>query len=175
MTVPMIPQADSAAEARQIMRQQIAERERILAGQFFLVNIGSGAGSIGERLRCKNCGGHHRYLTLRCVERPFDGIEGGLFGYFQVMGSTGVVETLDPIQRAQYDRVAELLGSRDRDLSASHPLTARSLGVGARDEAKFAMAVGVLEPISRVAALERVRRINMRGNPFSLTGLKGGS
>lgn len=169
---------DYATDIRRAIRERNEARDRLLASQFFLVSLGNGAGSIGERLKCvgkpelgwSGCGGYHRYLTVRCVERPFDGIEEGLYGYWAALKDLGVVETFDLGQQAKWAEITRALGTLP-NLGAGHPQTVRLLDIADGDVDVGAVAVGVLEPITRAQAAERVRRINLRGVPFSLPGL----
>jgi hypothetical protein len=145
--------------------EQIAERDRILRGQFFLVRTRGNSG-IGETLRCSRCKGQHNYLTLLCVERPFSGLTGGIFAYYRTMGASGAVEFLTPVQRARFERAAQLLSEELGDVldfGAVHPRTAAELGVPERDAELGAIALGILEPISKERARRYVDRINARG------------
>ena len=148
----------------------IARRDRLLASRFFLVRIGGNAG-LGEAWRCRNCGGRHRYLTSLCVERPFDGLAGGLFGYWRTVGATGAEAFLTPAQRTRLERIGAALGGAD--LARSHPETARALAVRPGDLDLGALALGVLEPIDARRAADLVRRINRRAgrDVLSLPGL----
>lgn len=145
--------------------EQIAERDRILRSQFFLVRTSANAG-IGETLRCRSCKAVHRYLTLLCVERPFSGLTGGIYAYYQTMGISGAIDSLTPVQRARLDRMVELISDRTpngADLATGHPRTAASIGVAERDAELGAIALGVVEPISKARARQYVDRINARG------------
>src|SRR4051812_7659624 len=76
--------------------EQIAARERRLLSTYFLVRIDG----LGERGKCRRCGRKHEYFTLMCVERPWCGIDGGLFGYYQTLGAQPR-EQLSPTQQAR--------------------------------------------------------------------------
>jgi hypothetical protein len=147
---------------------------RLLTSKFFLVKTSGNAG-LGEGLRCRGCGGKHRYLTLRCVEQPFDGLNHALYAYVKTAGDTGAVAYMNPAQRARYEkagRIFEPLGDTP-DLATSHPLTARKLQGDVRDVDVGAVALGLLEPISKAMAQQLADRINARGckPPFTLPGL----
>ncbi len=136
-----------------------AERQRILASSYFLVRI-SGQ---WDRWRCRNCHGHHPYLTLRCIEQPFSGLDGGLYAVWKAVGAHEVLPTLSPAQRAKFDRVAALFSGAD--LASSHPRTARGLAVAETDADLGAISLGLLEPISKTKAQVLVDRINIYLKP----------
>jgi hypothetical protein len=150
------------------------ERQRLLAAKFYLVKT-SGNGGLGEGLRCRNCSGRHRYLTLRCVEQPFDGLSQGVYAYLKVAGDTGAVAYMNPAQRARYDAAGQLFGPL-ADLATSHPQTARRFQGDERDLDVAAVALGILDPISKAMAQRLADRINLRGArpPFTLPGLRQG-
>jgi hypothetical protein len=135
------------------------ERERLLGSQYFLVRI-SGQ---WDRWRCRNCGGKHPYLTLRCIEQPFSGLTGGLYAVWHHVGANGILPTLSPAQRAKFDRLAGIFAGVD--LSRSHPRTAQAMGVAERDAELGAIALGILEPLSRASAQALVKRINVALKP----------
>lgn len=149
----------------------IKDRERLLAGQFFLVNIARGAA--GEIWRCRRCRGKHRYLTLMCVEQPFSGLTGGLYAYWHTVGAHGAEAFLTTSERARLDAIAAQINPGRADLASSHPETARAIGTGERDADVGALALGLLEPIKADKARDLVRRINMRagGDVLTLPGL----
>ncbi len=159
-------------------QKTIDEREKILAGKFFLVRI-AGNDSFGDPMVCvgadgvSGCGKKHKYLTLRCIEQPFSGLTGGLYAYWKTVGDTGASELLSPAQKSRYDAISRLFGPQP-DLATSHPRTSQLLGTGPRDIDAGALALGVLEPISRAKAIEYARAINMRGikPPFTLPGVQ---
>jgi hypothetical protein len=135
------------------------ERERIEAANYFLVRI-SGQ---WDRWRCRNCGGKHPYLTLRCIEQPFSGLTGGLYAVWHHVGANGIMPTLSPAQRAKFDRLAGIFAGVD--LSASHPQMARNVGTAEKDIDLGAIALGILEPIARATAQALVKRINVALQP----------
>ena len=165
-------------------QEQVKERERILAGRFFLVKIaGNGLNWRCSTTKYGGCGGYHRYLTLRCVEQPFNGLSQGLWAYWKTVGAYGARQHLSLRERARFDALGKMLGSMP-DLAESHPMTARRVGTGEHD-ADFgaytftaselsAHALGVMEVIDRDKAARLARRINMRGikPPFVLEGLR---
>jgi hypothetical protein len=144
--------------------EQIAERDRLLRSQFFLVRTSANSG-IGESLRCRRCKAVHRFLTLLCIERPFSGLTGGIYAYYQTMGATGAINSLTPVQRARLDRMAQLIADNSNiaDLAVTHPRMAASMNVAERDAELGAIALGVMEPISKARAQQYVDRINARG------------
>lgn len=147
------------------------ERLAILAAQFFLVRIGGN----GDVWRCRNCGGKHRYLTLRCIEQPFSGLTHGLYAYYKTVGAFGAEAFMSPPERARYDRLGQMFEqtSRTPDLATSHPQLARQIGTAEHesDVGAFsfvatepsAYALGILEPITRDVARRLARRINATG------------
>lgn len=152
------------------------ERTRLLASKFFLVKISGNAG-IGEGLRCRNCGGRHRHLTLLCCEQPFDGLTQGVYAYLKVAGDTGAAAYMNPAQRARYEAAGKLFGpvANAADLATSHPQTARRIQGDVRDMDVAAVALGILDPISKAMAQQLANRINARGirPKFTLPGLSG--
>lgn len=153
--------------------EQIAERERILAERFYLVK----QGSLGEIFRCGLCQGKHPYLTLRCVEQPFSGVEGGLLAYVKVMGTPGVLLRMRQDERRQLRAIRKLVKSLDDmpDLSRGHPQWAQQISaadqLGPRDGAMASIALGVLEAIPRSLAQRLLDRINGRGGKLTVPGL----
>jgi hypothetical protein len=149
---------------------------RLLTSKFFLVKT-SGNGGLGEGLRCRNCHGHHRYLTLRCIEQPFDGLSEGLRAYFQVAGDAGAISWMPPVQRARYEKARRMFepSSGLADLASSHPQMARQIQGDVNDLDVGSVALGLLEPISKAMAQQLADRINLRGAkpPFTLPGLAG--
>ena len=136
------------------------ERQRILAGQYFLVRIAGNAG-YGDTMRCGRCRRLHQYLTLMCVERPVIGLTRGLYAYYRTMSEKGVEQLLAPQDRMRINQIARVLGNQ-RDLAESHPYTARQLGdLGDMDVG--AIALGLLEPIQADTARRLVEKINSRG------------
>lgn len=146
-------------------------RDRLLAGQFFLVNIAKG--SAGEIWRCRRCKGKHRYLTLFCVEQPFSGLSGGLYAYWHTIGANGAGAFLSETEARRLKLIADRIGGGRADLGASHPETARRVGTAPNDADMGALALGVLDPIKPEKARDLVRRINMRAGKdiLSLPGL----
>lgn len=186
MTSPLVvPERNGfTLPAWMLTHEQIRERERILRGRFFLVRTAG----LGERWRCRNCGGHHRYLTDLCVERPWNGLTQGLYAYVKTIGAFGAERYLDPAARARVGMIRHMLGSVGDapDLASSHPRLAQSLGTATRDAdlAAFTftatepseVALGLVEPISREKAARLVARINARGRKpaLILEGLRDG-
>lgn len=145
-------------------------RDRQLAATFFLVR---NDGDLGEKLRCKRCGGKHAYITSMCVEHPFDGLANGLFAFWHTVGAHGGEQYLSAEGRRIYDAVQAKLGP---DFASSNPHLTGSLNIDPQDVHFGAISLGTLEPISRADAQKRVWRINSLGRrpPLSLPGLRGG-
>lgn len=139
------------------------ERDRMLASTYFLVRT---AGT-GDTLACKRCAGKHRFLTLFCVERPWSGITNGLYGYWKAAGDAA--QFMNPEQSARYARLTRMFGAVEPDLGQAHPRTARSLKLDPRDVDRGAVALGILEPITRAYASKLVDSINQRAHRQLLT------
>jgi hypothetical protein len=150
-------------------QEEIDARERILRSSYFLVR----QGSLGEILRCKRCGAKHPYLTLMCVEQPFSGLTGGIFGYCHAGLQTKSYEHLPPLERARFERIATSLGG---NLADSHPELVRSMQIAPSDVDSISFALGVLEPITKTKAQQLVWRINAKGRrpPLIVPGIRGG-
>lgn len=162
----------------------LAEQERLLRARYFLVRV---AGN-GQNWRCTSCSGHHRYLTLRCVERPFSGLTRGLYAYWKTTGAYGGERYLSPSEQSRVAALGEMFGPARGlpDFAASHPRTARTLETGAR-EADYgavplaaarltASALGVVEIVDREKARRLVLRINASGikPKFRIEGVDDG-
>lgn len=139
---------------------EAAERDRLLAGRYFLVR----QGSLGEIFRCGQCNGKHPYFTLRCVERPFSGVAEGLWAYYQTAGTPQALARMTPAERRQFHQIMRLFGQStpSPDLATSHPETARALAIPERDIFKGAHPMGVLEEIPQALAQRYVDLINMK-------------
>jgi hypothetical protein len=155
-------------------REALKERRKILAGRYFLVR--AAGGPAGEIWRCGRCGGKHRYFTLMCKEQPFSGLTGGLYAFWHVVGAQGAATFLSDAQRVRLREMSKLFGpSKDApDLSTSHPETARQLATAETDADLGALALGILEPITRAEAQRYADRINAAGwrPKFTLPGLE---
>lgn len=153
-------------------KEYLDKRRKLLAAQFFLVRQG---GKMGEVLRCSRCKGKHRHLTLMCVERPFDGLKNGLFAYYQTAGKSGAANFFSPQEMDRYEAIQKALGIGVKDLAESHPRFVRDLKVAEGDIDIGAIAVGILEPISKAKAKALAWNINARGlkPKFMLEGLVG--
>lgn len=153
--------------------EHLAERQRILSSRFFLVR----QGSLGEIFRCGLCKQKHAYLTLRCVEQPFSGAEGGLVAYYKVLGRTGAMERMTPAERARLRQVGRLVNAMGAlpEIGLSHPDMARQATLGSaltdRDALIGSVALGVLEPIPKTLAQRLLDRINGRGGKLTVPGL----
>lgn len=149
--------------------EELEAERALLKSQYFLVR----QGELGELYRCRRCNRKHTHLTLMCVERPFSGITGGIFGYCHAGLATKAYQHLPPEARARFDRLRGLFGP---NLADEHPDLVKSLGVGERDGLGLGFMLGVLEPITKLQAQQRVWRINSRGlmPPLVLPGIRGG-
>jgi hypothetical protein len=151
------------------------ERRKILAGRYFLVR--SAGGPAGEIWVCGRCGGKHRYFTLMCKEQPFSGLTNGLYAFWHVVGANDAQTFLSDAQRVRLRELSKLFGpSRNApDLSTSHPETARKLATAETDVDMGALALGILEPITRAEAQRYADRINNAAGRhiFTLPGLTG--
>lgn len=151
--------------------EQVIERERILRSVYFLVRQDS---ELGERARCRRCNRKHTHLTLMCVEKPFSGVSGGLFAFWKAAGAHGGYDYLSPAARLKYDELTKKYGVMD--LADGHPSTAEKLQIAPGDVDLGAIALGILEPLTKAEAQRRVWRINSLGcrPPLVLPGIRGG-
>jgi hypothetical protein len=143
---------------------RIKERERILQARYFFVR--AAGGPAGEVFRCRECKGKHPYLTLRCIEQPFSGITGGLFGYFDTFKDADAFDMLSPEQQTRVARIGRELTFSARNAAAfarAHPQTARAMVEDDRDGVRAALALGVLVPVSATMAQRYLDKINGRG------------
>lgn len=140
---------------------EMAERDALLAGRFFLVR----QGSLGELFRCSRCQMKHTYLSLMCVERPFSGVAEGLWAYYQTAGTPQARARLTQAERRRLDQVQRLLRPTAGlpDLAASHPQFARGLAVAEGDIEMGGVPLGILEEIPASLAQRFQSRINARG------------
>lgn len=140
--------------------ETLEEQRKLLSSIYFLVKQGD---TFGERLRCVRCNNRHDYITLNCVERPFSGITGGLFAYYNLIKNNGLERYMSPSERARYDGIISTL--KMEDLSKKHPQTARQLiaTLSPSDMSVGALSLGVLEGIANVHARKLVEKINDRG------------
>ena len=164
-------------------RQQI-ERQRLLRGRYFFVNLRQG--NLGEVFRCSRCGGKHSRLTLYCLDQPFSGLLGGLWAYTWTVGVSGASETMAPLERARYAALIELFEPRANlgdvaqiaDLADHHPQMARALAADAEPGRPGAMhldvgmvSLGLLEQIDTKEAQRQLDRINTRAYAYGLPPL----
>ena len=143
--------------------QEVQERERILRGKFFLVQ--QSGGPMGEVMRCRRCGGKHRYLTLQCIEQPFSGITGGLYAYYYHMGDSGAFALLPPDKRAKYELLVRQFTGGTPDIATSHPELARKFNQQGNALDLAGIALGILERVAPSEARRLVDRINMTAQP----------
>lgn len=153
--------------------EQDAERVKLLSSSFFLVK----QGSLGEIFRCGLCQTKHAYLTLRCVEQPFSGLDGGLVAFYKVMGRPSVQEQMRPDERARLRTVGRVfrpmldlpeLGQRHPAMSGQ---MAKAADLGDRDAMLASVALGILEPLSKEHAQRLLNRINLRNGKLTVPGL----
>jgi hypothetical protein len=135
-----------------------AERNALLTSQYFLVRI---AGN-GDVWKCKHCGAKHNYITDQCIERPFSGIDGGLYGYWYTININNAADALTEKDKERYERLKGIFGGGP-DLASSHPQTARSIGTEFNAGDKGAFALGVLVGITKKDAQDLQDRINDTG------------
>jgi hypothetical protein len=165
-----------------LTRAQRAERERLLAGRYFLVNMR--LGDVGEVFVCGRCNGKHARLTKYCIDRPFAGLYGGLYAYVKTLGAAADAGVLTPRQHLRYQAIAAAVvgGDPDRpppDLALSHPGLARTLarttGPAARsDDVDLdigMVALGLAERIEPADARRLLDRINTRAHAYCLPPL----
>lgn len=154
-----------------LSERERAERTRLLLGQFFLVNMS--LGNVGEIFRCSRCNGKHRRLTLYCLERPFSGLFGGLYGFVTTMQGAEAAGRLPPEAQDRVDKIRRLFSVTNGlpDLASSHPALARQLAAGPGASSGVDLDVGVIS----LGLLERVEvqdaqalldRINIRAAAY---------
>jgi hypothetical protein len=167
-----------------LTREQRAERERLLAGRYFLVSMR--LGDVGEIFRCGRCNGKHDRLTRYCIERPFAGLYGGLYAYVKTLGEAAESGVLTPRQHLRYQAIAAAVAGADPehpppDLAASHPRLARALGATATTDAPKGpndvdldigmVSLGLCERIEPADAQRLLDRINTRAHAYRLPPL----
>lgn len=152
--------------------EQVAEAEKLKRNQFFLLR----QGELGEVLRCTRCNTKHTYFTLMCVERPFDGLEDGLYAYWYHAGRYGQENFLNEVSLQRYEAIAKVLAKNPKyaDVASSHPMLAKSLGTETNDFDTGAVSLGLLEPITAAKAAALAWNINLKGlkPEFKLKGLE---
>jgi hypothetical protein len=142
-----------------ISTEEWVEWERLRNSQYFLVR---NRGRFGERMRCGRCSGahvengltvvdatYHEFLTFACVDRPWRGLDGALWGYATI---------------TQNDRLQNTLSEMGSNLAEIHPRTYGSL---ASSESMDIVAIALatrddLEDITKEKADALVERINAR-------------
>lgn len=148
------------------------ERKRLLAGQYFLVELGR----LGEIPKCGRCGAKHRYLTKMCRELPFSGLTEGLYAYWQTAGAMHRDRSLNPRERSRLREMGRHL-TGTADLATVHPDLARRVGTPDGDMDMGALAIGILHRLTREEAKRYLDRINATGiRPrMTLPGIGDGS
>lgn len=154
-----------------ISPEQEEAKKNLLESQFFLLR----QGSIGEVLKCSRCGSKHRYFTLMCIERPFDGIHEGLHAYWYHAGRHGAENFLTEVELQRYEAIERVLNKTGTpDLASRHPETAKQLQTQENDFDAGTVALGLLEPITMEKARALAWNINAHGlkPPLRLRGLE---
>lgn len=142
---------------------QHAERAKLLAGRFFMVNMS--LGDVGEIFRCGRCGAKHARLTKYCLDRPFSGLHGALYGFVTTL--QGADARLSPAAATRVNQIKRLFSATDGlpDLASSHPELAHTLS-GPSDGGVTldvgVVSLGLLERIETRDAQQQLDRINVR-------------
>ncbi len=154
-----------------ITPEQIEAKKKVQESQFFLLR----QGSMGEVFRCSRCKEKHKYFTLMCIDRPFDGLTEGLYAYWYHTGKHNVENFLSDVELQRYYAIREVLNKSGQypDVATSHPRLAESLGTPITDFDAGSVALGILEPITKQKAQALAWNINARGlkPPLKLKGL----
>jgi hypothetical protein len=148
---------------------QQRERARLLAGRYFLVNMR--LGEMGEVFRCGQCNGKHDRLTRYCLDRPFSGLMGGLYGFVATVQGAASSGLLSPEATARVSHVQQLLtrATGQPDLADSHPQLARKLAgpdSHGRDLDIGMVSLGLLERVEVRDAQRLLDRINLRARAY---------
>lgn len=163
--------------------ESVREQHKLLSSIYFLIKQGD---VFGERLICNKCKLRHDYITLNCIERPFTGLTRGLYAYYQAVKDNYLVNQLSPGEVSRYRSMETALGQMP-DLGTVHPEMAKDFtqNLGPSDSLLGALAIGILEGISKITAEKLVDKINMRGlkpklileepNPFDNLRIKRGT
>jgi hypothetical protein len=138
----------------------VARWKRLRDSRFFLVRNRNGG--TGERYHCGLCSTYHvergvkvldpiyhEFFTLCCVNQPFRGLDGALWGYASLINDRG-------IQRRVLDWMP--------DAGLAHPQTFGRM-VKEPGEELIAVALGVLEDITETRARNLAEMINGRRPP----------
>lgn len=154
---------------------QQQERARLLAGRYFFINMA--LGDMGEIFRCGRCSAKHARLTKYCLDRPFSGIHGALYGFVMTVQGALAAGRLPPEAVARVDRIQRLFSGTAGlpDLASSHPGLARQLASGPSDgglDLDVGMvSLGLLERIEPKDAQHQLDRINVRALAYGLPSL----
>lgn len=129
--------------------------ERVTNSRFNLFR--NNGGDYGERPICRRrnpdgtisgCGAKHMYFTYMCIERPYRGLEEGLWYAMRA--------TRSEVRRSQImDAITHL-----PDIATGHPLMAGRLEPDAKGEAWYGVLLSLPEPIDPKDALRFQRAIN---------------
>lgn len=135
-----------------------AQLDRVANGKFFLFR--NDGGWFGERGICHRvlpdgtewgCFKKHMYFSYMCVERPYRGLEDGLWAVFRAASDSGKKGS---IMKA----ISHL-----PDLATHHPQTARILQPDDDGENWWAALLALPEAITPARARELARKINSGG------------
>lgn len=143
------------------MVERLYDQHSFLSHVYYLVKQGD---TFGERLKCTNCQGRHDYITLKCINRPFTGLIGGLYAYYHLVKDNDLIQDLNPGERAQYDMIVDSLQGIP-NLANQHPEMARKMvsDLGPSDLKAGALSMGILEGISTKEATILAEKINDKG------------
>lgn len=157
----MAPTVDPIAYLRSfgfLSPEEAARLDTLAQSKWFLVRI-DGA---GERWKCGHCGGRHAHFTKFCIEKPWRGLEGALYGYWTNVGA-GDPRTLSPRQALRVRQIGKALGLPPQmNLSTLHPQAARALGGDDADTDIGANVLGTLDEITESKARLLADLINAR-------------
>jgi hypothetical protein len=158
-----------------LTESQRRERARLMAGRYFMVNMR--LGDVGEIFRCGRCNGKHARLTKYCLDRPFSGLHGALYGFVQTVKEADAIGLLAPTVARRLESIRRLFSVNGiADLSTSHPGLARSLAggddpSGSGDLDVGVISLGLIERIEPRDAQRQLDRINTRAAAYRLPSL----
>lgn len=141
--------------------ESLRQQHKILTSVFYIVKQGD---TFGERLRCVNCNNRHEYITLMCINKPFNGMFSGLYAYYRLVKDNNIEAYLNPGALSRYRNITTMLGSIP-NLGSSHPEIARKMleTMGNNDAKLGALSLGILEGIAPREAQILTDRINDKG------------
>jgi hypothetical protein len=135
--------------------------DKVRNSKFFLFK--NDGGFVGERAKCHRvmpngttwgCGRKHMYFTYMCIDRPYRGLEDGLWAVYRACS--------DSAKRSSLLRTISHLP----DLSESHPQTARILEPDEDGEIWYSTLLSLPEPISAERAKRLAEQINAANPPI---------